>query len=390
MLERLLADREFVDPVRGLARRSPLSMLAEPLAARQSLREAVASFLEAAEASGEIEPCDFKGLAGSLYTDYLAGVVSYWLADTSDEFADTTQLVDLSLGVLVQALRGGLVNRVLQLGGFVLRSQMARMVQHGSGLMSMLHMAQQAMASAPTARAPAPMAAAAASPATTRSQPPPSTAQAPRRHAPHRGTCRPAQSHAPQKKERPMNAPPALAAPTTARATQVPPGTAIHATLPRADFFDAYEVADRHPARSALQSWLDVRARTPAWTRALMFVRNKAVRLVGLKDLGQLDDGHPPASGRSLRDARSYRVGIFRIRHLSDTEVVMGQDDKHLDVQVSICKQPAAPGTAPRVVLSTVVHIHNTLGHAYMAVITPIHRVIARGKAQRLADHGPN
>ena len=153
MLERLLADREFVAQVRGLARRSPLSMLAEPLAARQNLREAVASFLEAAEASGEIEPCDFKGLAGSLYTDYLAGVVTYWLADTSDEFADTTQLVDLSLGVLVQALRGGLVNRVLQLGGFVLRSQMARMVQHGSSLMGMLHMAQQAMASAPAARA---------------------------------------------------------------------------------------------------------------------------------------------------------------------------------------------------------------------------------------------
>ncbi|PTT40844.1 TetR/AcrR family transcriptional regulator, partial [Acidovorax sp. HMWF018] len=153
VLERLLADREFVAQVRGLARRSPLSMLAEPLAARQSLREAVASFLEAAEASGEIEPCDFKGLAGSLYTDYLAGVVTYWLADTSDEFADTTQLVDLSLGVLVQALRGGLVNRVLQLGGFVLRSQMARMVQHGSSLMGMLHMAQQAMASAPAARA---------------------------------------------------------------------------------------------------------------------------------------------------------------------------------------------------------------------------------------------
>lgn len=124
-------------------------MLAEPLAARHSLREAVASFLEAAEASGEIEPCDFKGMAGGLYTDYLAGVVTYWLADTSDEFADTTQLVDLSLGVLVQALRGGLVNRVLQLGGFVLRSQMARMVQHSSGLMGILQLAKQAMASAP-------------------------------------------------------------------------------------------------------------------------------------------------------------------------------------------------------------------------------------------------
>ena len=51
-----------------------------------------------------------------------------------------------------------------------------------------------------------------------------------------------------------MNSPTAPAAPTTARPTQVPPGTAIHATLPGADFFDAYEVADRHPTRSALQS----------------------------------------------------------------------------------------------------------------------------------------
>ncbi len=155
VLERLLADREFVAQVRSLARRSPLSMLAEPLAARQGLRDAVAGFLEAAEASGEIEPCDFKGLAGSLYTDYLAGVVSYWLADTSDEFADTTQLVDLSLGVLVQALRVGLVNRVAQLGGFVLRSQMARMAQHGSGLLGMLQLARQTLGSAPPQSAPA-------------------------------------------------------------------------------------------------------------------------------------------------------------------------------------------------------------------------------------------
>jgi len=151
VLERLLPDREFAAQVRGLAGRSPLSMLAEPLAARQALREAVASFLEAAEAAGEIEPCDFKNLAGSLYTDYLVGVVGYWLADTSDEFADTTQLVDLSLGVLVQALRSGLVNRVLQLGGFVLRSQMARMAQHGSGLLGMLQMARSALGAVPPA-----------------------------------------------------------------------------------------------------------------------------------------------------------------------------------------------------------------------------------------------
>lgn len=145
VLERLLADREFVAEMHRLARRSPLTLLAEPLPARTALRDAVASFIEAAEARSEIEPCDFKGLAGGLYTDYLGGVVAYWLADESDGFADTTQLVDLSLGVLVLTLRTGLVGRALELGGFVLRSQMARFMQRGSGLVGVLRAAQQTL-----------------------------------------------------------------------------------------------------------------------------------------------------------------------------------------------------------------------------------------------------
>lgn len=182
-----------------------------------------------------------------------------------------------------------------------------------------------------------------------------------------------------------------IATATAVRVTRVPAGTAIHAALPGAHFFDAYTVADPHPSASALQTWLDVVARTPRWTQQLMALRNQMVRWVGLKDLGQLHDAHPIASGASPRDASSYRtgdrVGIFLIRHLSDTEVVMGQDDKHLDVQVSLTKQRTGDGPAT-VTVSTVVHIHNTMGHAYMAVVTPFHRRIVRAMLHRLVDHG--
>jgi len=179
---------------------------------------------------------------------------------------------------------------------------------------------------------------------------------------------------------------------TPVHAIRVPQGTAIHAALPGAQFFDAYEVADSHPTRTALQAWLDGVARTPRWTQQLMALRNRLVRLVGLKDLGQLHDMHPTASGQVPPDAGSYRVGdrvgIFLIRHLSDTEVVLGQDDRHLDVQVALSKhrQGDAPAT---LVVSTVVHIHNALGHAYMAVVTPFHRRIVRAMLQQLAAHGP-
>ncbi len=153
VLEALLPDREFVALARTLAARSPLLLLGEQMAAKQALRLAVQGFLAAAEAAGEIEPCDFQATLGGLYTDYLLGVMAYWLADESDQFADTTQLVDLSLGVLVLTLRAGLVNRVLELGGFVLRSQMARMMAHGSGLLDLLRLARQSFA--PSASPPA-------------------------------------------------------------------------------------------------------------------------------------------------------------------------------------------------------------------------------------------
>jgi hypothetical protein len=176
----------------------------------------------------------------------------------------------------------------------------------------------------------------------------------------------------------------AFALPTVS-AVPLPEGSVIHAALPHAGYADAYQAPDPQPDTCALQAWLDIVARTPRWTQLLMALRNKLVRLVGLKNVGQLGDMHGqrnnPGSAASYR--QGDRVGIFVIRHLSDREVVMGQDDKHLDVQVSLCKRLV--NGQPMLVLSTVVHIHNALGHAYMGVVTPFHRAIVQSMLRRAA-----
>jgi hypothetical protein len=173
-------------------------------------------------------------------------------------------------------------------------------------------------------------------------------------------------------------------------ATRVPEGSVVHAALAGADFADCYETPDPQPGTSALQAWLDGVARTPGWIDALMALRNRAVRLVGLKDLGAL------GPGTLRRDAASYRcgerVGIFEIWHLSPGEVVMGQKDRHLDVQVSLYKR--LQDGQPVLSQSTVVHIHNPLGRVYMALVKPFHRRIAPAMLARLAArpapaHGP-
>ena len=47
-----------------------------------------------------------------------------------------------------------------------------------------------------------------------------------------------------------------MTSPATVKSIAIPPGTAIHAAMPGAQFFDAYEVADpTPPARRCRPGW---------------------------------------------------------------------------------------------------------------------------------------
>jgi TetR/AcrR family transcriptional regulator, regulator of autoinduction and epiphytic fitness len=145
LLEILLADREFVGLARGLVERAPMLLLGDDLPGKPLLKKAFLQLLDKAEASKEIVPCGFKASLASLLADYVYGVMAYWLRDKSDQFANTTQMVDLSLGVLVLALRSGLVDKLLELGGFMVRSQMARLMHDGTGIIDLLQLARRGL-----------------------------------------------------------------------------------------------------------------------------------------------------------------------------------------------------------------------------------------------------
>lgn len=158
-----------------------------------------------------------------------------------------------------------------------------------------------------------------------------------------------------------------------ARVSEVPPFSALQSILSTADFFDCHSVELPPDARSPLELYLNVVARTPRWVDFLMAVRNKVVGRLGLKDMGALSriDLDKPAQAYRIGD----RAGIFKLLELHDREVVLGEFDKHLDVRISVAKQDD-PGKTT-VSVSTVVHVHNTLGRVYMFFVVPAHRVIA-------------
>ena len=147
LLEILLADREFVAISRKLMQRTPMLLLGDELPGKALLKQAFSALLAQAEGTGEIVPCGFKPSLSALLADYAVAVIAYWLRDESEAFGNTTQMVDLSVGVLVLALQSGLVDKLLALGGFMVRSQLSRLMQDGSGLMDVLALARRATSS---------------------------------------------------------------------------------------------------------------------------------------------------------------------------------------------------------------------------------------------------
>jgi TetR/AcrR family transcriptional regulator, regulator of autoinduction and epiphytic fitness len=145
VLEQLLPDREFVAIAHQLAHRMPLAFAGSNLPGKEVLKAAFMDMLTAAEASGEIPACSFKSALSALLADGVYAMLAHWLRDTSEQFGNTTQLVDMALGVLVLALQSGLVERLMALGSFVLRSQLSRWMQDGQGWLGVLQNARRTL-----------------------------------------------------------------------------------------------------------------------------------------------------------------------------------------------------------------------------------------------------
>jgi len=162
---------------------------------------------------------------------------------------------------------------------------------------------------------------------------------------------------------------------------EVPSISKISDQLSSVYFFDSYKTPITNSERSALEIYLGLVSQTPTWVNCLMTIRNKLVTTIDLKNLGHLDDTDPVKTGNDYRVGD--RVGIFSILSLSDREVILEDNDKHLNAKVSVCKLGEDVKIA--VAISTVVDIKNTFGRIYMLFVTPIHKLISPAML-RLAD----
>ena len=108
------------------------------------------------------------------------------------------------------------------------------------------------------------------------------------------------------------------------------------------------------------------------WFRALLGIRDGFARSAGLQTTGDI---------RCAVSAET-RVAFFPIRAQSADEIILGEDDRHLDFRLSLLTERGTDGAAT-VFATTVVHCRNRLGRAYLAAITPFHHLVVRSSLGR-------
>ena len=167
------------------------------------------------------------------------------------------------------------------------------------------------------------------------------------------------------------------------RSVALPPDAAVTNLYQSTGLADAYAV--RLPPEASSDPELLARfmfSRPSPWIAGLMRVRDALAAGFGLKTSHRM-------GGTSVTDT-GKRIGIFKIYSKSINEIVLGEDDKHLDFRISVLRQIRATDSGPAsyLTVSTVVHCHNRLGQMYLWLIGPFHRLIARATLRRAARAG--
>jgi AcrR family transcriptional regulator len=117
-----LPAREFLQQVFDLSFGAPLVGFTHLEETKRLFTTMVVDLLDAAIEAGEIPDQPYRELLPRLFWDYMTAILGYWLKDSSEGFANTTQVIDRSMEMIAVVLQAGLVGKSLDLMSFIFRT----------------------------------------------------------------------------------------------------------------------------------------------------------------------------------------------------------------------------------------------------------------------------
>lgn len=156
----------------------------------------------------------------------------------------------------------------------------------------------------------------------------------------------------------------------------LPQSSALKPLYAKAGFADAFAIdLPSNATGDAERLAVHVLMGQPHWVGWLLALRDVLVAGFGLKTSSRLRD-----------DAATDRLDFFRVYDRRRYEIVLGEDDRHLDFRLSVLVDESA--SHRRLVATTVVTFNHFAGRAYIAGIAPFHRLIVQSSLRRAERTG--
>ncbi|MDT0647125.1 DUF2867 domain-containing protein [Zunongwangia sp. F260] len=159
--------------------------------------------------------------------------------------------------------------------------------------------------------------------------------------------------------------------------TTLPENSLLNSSHKKYDYVDSFQ-AVLYDAQNNFTS-VDVGkaffSAGPKWVENLFDVRNKIVSLFGFKTSGELKD-----RGKQLQNFRcepGEQLGLFKVFDKNENEVILGEDDKHLNFRISLfLEQHQNSIQKKNLIISTTVEFNNGFGRLYFLPVRPFHKLI--------------
>ncbi|WFU24679.1 DUF2867 domain-containing protein [Bradyrhizobium sp. CB1717] len=154
---------------------------------------------------------------------------------------------------------------------------------------------------------------------------------------------------------------------------EVTPNVDAGTMLAGAQFIDAFTVEiGTAPVINAREACTRMVLHGPRWIDVLLRLRNILVTPFGLKKSGQGE--HAPGG----------LIGLFPVLSETPERLVAGFNDSHLDFRIVV--DVAGDAARRQATLTTLVRTNNLLGRTYLTLITPFHKLVARGMMGRIVE----
>lgn len=113
----------------------------------------------------------------------------------------------------------------------------------------------------------------------------------------------------------------------------------------------------------------------PVWVAKLLALRDRIAGVSGLKTSGNTRNRQQQLNRFTCEPGD--QLGLFKVYSKTEHEVVLGEDDKHLNFRVSLYLEPESMNAAiKKLTISTVVKFNNLFGRLYFLPVRPFHRII--------------